>query len=68
MIGAGMDGVLGEGPLGNVDLAAAANATPAADGIKIDAKRAGGFKQTCTFGELAAFSGRREDNAMGAQL
>ena len=46
MIGAGMNGVLGEIALGDVDLTAAANASPAADRIEIDAERARGFEQT----------------------
>ena len=46
MIGAGMDGVFGEISLGNIDMTAAANATPAADRIEIDAERARGFQET----------------------
>ena len=46
MIGARMNGVLGEIALGDVDLAAAANASPAADRIEIDAERARGFQET----------------------
>jgi hypothetical protein len=41
-----MNGVLGEIALGDVDLAAAANAPPAADRIEIDAERARGFQET----------------------
>ena len=46
MIGARMNGVLGEISLGDVDLAAAANTAPAADRIEIDAERARGFQET----------------------
>jgi hypothetical protein len=41
-----MNGVLGEIALCDVDLTAAANATPAADRIEIDAERARGFQET----------------------
>ena len=46
MIGAGMNRVLGEITLRDVDLTAAANASPAADRIEIDAERARGFQET----------------------
>ena len=46
MIGARMNGVLGEIALGDVDLTAAANASSAADRIEIDAERARGFQET----------------------
>ena len=59
-----MNGVLGEIALGDVDLAAAANAAPAADRIEIDAERARGFEQAHAFGELAALAGGCEDDAM----
>ena len=59
--------VLGEIALGDFDLAAAANASPAADRIEIDAERARGFEQARAFGELAALAGGGEDDAMGAQ-
>ena len=65
MIRARMNGVLGEIALGDVDLTAAANASSAADRIEIDAERARGFEHTRAFGELAALSGRRENDAMG---
>ena len=68
MIGAGMNGVLGEIALGDVDLTAAADAAPAADRIEIDAERARGFEQAHAFGEVAAFAGRREDDAMGQEF
>jgi hypothetical protein len=60
--------MLGEIALGDVHLAAAANATPAADRIEIDAERARGFQETHAFCELAAFSGRRKDDAMGQEI
>ena len=68
MIGAGTDGVLGEVALRDVDLTAAANATPATDRIEIDAERARGFEQARAFGELAALAGGREDDAMGHRV
>jgi hypothetical protein len=67
MIGARMNCVLGEIALGDDDLTATANAPPAADRIEIDAKLARGGEQARPFGELAAFSGRRKDDAMRAQ-
>ena len=67
MIGAGMDSVLRKVSFGDVDLAAAADAAPAADRIEIDAESARGFEQAHPVGEIAAFPGRREDDAMGAQ-
>ena len=66
MIGARMNGVLGEIALGDFDLAAAADAAPAADRIEIDAERARGFEQAYAFGEFAALAGGGEDDAMGA--
>ncbi len=45
MTGARMNGVLGEIALRDFDLAAAADAAPAADRIEIDAERARGFEQ-----------------------
>ncbi len=65
MIGARMNGVLGEIALGDFDLAAAADAAPAADRIEIDAERARGLEQAYAFGELAALAGGGEDDAMG---
>ena len=67
VIGAGMNGVLGEIALGDVDLTATADASAAADRIEIDAERARGFQETRAFGELAALAGGHEDDAMGAQ-
>ena len=60
--------MLGEIALGDFDLTAAANASPAADRIEIDAERARGFEQTRAFGELAPLAGGREDDAMGQEL
>ena len=68
MIGARMNGVLGEIALGDVDLAAAADAATAADRIEIDAERTRGREQVRAFGELAALAGRREDDAMGQKI
>ena len=67
MIGArGIDGMLGEIALGDIDLAAPAYAASAADRIEIDAKRARGGEQARAVGEFAAFAGGREDDAMTA--
>ncbi len=63
-----MNGVLGEIALGDIDLTASANASAAADRIEIDAERARGFQQARAFGELAALSRRREDDAMGQEI
>src|SRR5450432_1738330 len=65
MIGAGMDGVLGEIALSDVHLTAAADASSAADRIEIDAERARGFEQTRPFCELAPLAGGRENDVMG---
>ncbi len=46
MIGTGTDGVLGEVAFCDVDLTAAANASPATNRIEIDAERARGLEQT----------------------
>ena len=67
MVGARMNGVLGEIALRDIDLAAAADAPPAADRIEIDAERPRRFEQAYAFGELAALARGREDDAMGAQ-
>src|SRR5271165_3241588 len=67
MIGARMNRVLGEIAFGDIDLAAAANAAPAADRIEIDAEFARGGEQGHAVAELAALAGRGEDDAMGAQ-
>ena len=68
MIGARMNGVLGEIALGDVDLTAAANASAAADRIEIDAERARGFEQTRAVGELAPLAGGCENDAMGQEI
>ena len=57
--------MLGEISLRDVDLTAAANASPATDRIEIDAGRARGFEQARAFGELAPLSGGCENDAMG---
>ena len=62
-----MKRMLGEVAFGDIDLAAAADAAPAADRIEIDAERARGGEQARPVGEFAALSGRGEDDAMGAQ-
>ena len=67
MIGAGLKSMLGEIALRDFDLTAAANASPAADRIEIDAERARGLEQTRAFRELAPLAGGGEDDAMGAQ-
>ena len=53
-----MDGVLGEIALGDIDLAAPANASPAADRIEIDTERARGFQEAYAVAELAALCRR----------
>ena len=68
MIGARMNRVLGEIALGDIDLAASANAPSAADRIEIDAERARGLKQACAVGEFAPLAGGREDDAMGQAI
>ena len=68
MIGARMNRMLGEIALGDIDLAAAANAPPAADRIEIDAERARGGEQALAVGELAALAGGGEDDAMGQEI
>ena len=67
MIGARFDGVLGELALGDFDLAASADAPPAADRIEIDAERARRGEQARPFGEVAPFARGDEDDAMCAQ-
>jgi hypothetical protein len=68
MMGAGVSRMLGEIALCEVDLTAAANATPAADRIEIDAERARRFQQTCPFGKLAPLAGGRENDAVGQEI
>ena len=68
MIGAGMNGVLGEIALCDVDLTAPTNAASAAHRIEIDAERARGFEQTRAVGELAPLAGGCEDDAMGQEV
>ena len=58
--------VLGEGALGDVDLAAAADPAPAADGIEIDPEFSGGVEQARPVGERAALAGRGEDDPVFA--
>src|SRR6185312_13238218 len=67
MTGARMDRVLGEIALHDIDLAAAADAPPAADRIEINAKLARRREEACPLGEFAALAGGREDDAMEAQ-
>jgi hypothetical protein len=62
-----MDRMLGEIAVHDVDLAAAADAPPAADRIEIDAKLARDGEQALAVGEFAPFAGGREDDAMTAQ-
>ena len=66
MIGARMNGVLGEIALRDVDLTASANAPSAADGIEIDAERTCGLEQACAVSEFAPLAGGCEDDSMGA--
>ncbi len=68
VIAARFDRVLGELPLGDLDLAAPADAAPAADRIEIDAERARRGEQARPFREVAAFARRREDDAIKAQV
>ena len=67
MIDAGMNRMLGEISLRDVDLTAAANASPATDRIEIDAERARGFEQAQAFRELAPLAGGRENDATSDQ-
>ncbi len=61
------DRVFGELALGDVDLAASANAAPAANRIEIDAEPARRVEDARAFREAAALARRREDDAMLAQ-
>ena len=61
------DRVLGEFALGDVDLAAPANAAPAADRIEIDTERARRGEQARSCRELAPLARRQEDDAMRGQ-
>ena len=62
MVGARVDAVLGERALGDLDLAAPADAAPAADGIEVDAEPARRVEQGGALGEAPALAGRREDD------
>ena len=62
-----VDGVLGEPAFRHLDLAAAADAAPAADRIEIDAERARRLQHGRPFGKIAALARWREDDAMGGQ-
>ena len=55
--------MLGEVAFGDVDLAAAADAAPAADGIEIDPEPPGRVEQARPVGERAALARRGEDDA-----
>ena len=67
VFGARIDRVLGELPLGDFDLAAPADAAPAADRIEIDAERARRGEQARSGREVAPLARWREDDAIGAQ-
>src|SRR5208337_1545971 len=67
VMGARIDRVFGELPLGDLDLAAPADAAPAADRIEIDAERARRGEQARSLRDVAAFARRGEDDAIGAQ-
>ena len=58
----GGDAVLRELPLGDLDLAAAADSATAADRIEVGSERAGSIKDGGALGEAGAFAGRREDD------
>ena len=58
VIGARRDRVLGELALGDLDLAAPANAAPAADRIEIDAELARGVEQAVPSAKLASLARR----------
>ncbi len=59
----GFEGMLGEVAFGDVDLAAAADTAPAADGIEVDPEPAGRIEQARSVGECAALARRGEDDA-----
>ena len=67
MIGARMNRVLGEIAFGDIDLAAAADAPPAAYGIEIDAELARRSEQARAVSEFASLARWSEDDAMGGQ-
>ena len=58
----GADAVLGELAFGDADLAAAAQAPPAADRIDVDAERARRLQKRRALGEPAALAGRGKDD------
>ena len=64
MVGARIDARAWRNRPGHIDLAAPADAPPAADRIEIDAKLARGGEQARPFGEFAALAGGREDDAI----
>ena len=64
VVGARLDAVLGERAFADLDLAAAADAAAAADGIEIDAELARGLEDACALGEAAALAGGREDDEL----
>ena len=63
VVGPGVERVLGERALGDVDLAAAADPAAAADEIEIDAEPPRRLEQARPVGEVAALAGRGEDDA-----
>ncbi len=64
----GIERMLGEFALHDLDLAARADAAPAAHGIEIDAELARRFEHAGSVLELAALARRRKDDAMLAQI
>ena len=67
VVGGGDDLVLGEFAVGDVDLAAAADAASAADGIEINAELARGFEQADAVGDVPALARGGEYDAMKGQ-
>ena len=68
MIVRGIERVLGEFALGDVDLAAPANAAAAADRVEIDAELARDLEHAGALGDFVAFARRREDDLVRTQV
>ena len=65
VVGGRGDAVLGKVALLDRDLALAAGLAAAADGLDLDAQRAGGVKQVRARGHLALAAGGLKDDAIG---
>ena len=68
MIFRGIERVLGEFALGDVDLTAPADAAAAADRVEIDAEFARDLQHAGAVGDFVAFARRREDDPMRTQF